>query len=250
MTDPTMTKLPPIVPANLPADWVEALEPEFSSPSFYALRDFLVKERQTHTVFPPAPDVFNALRSTPLSGVRVVILGQDPYHGVGQAHGLSFSVRPGVRVPPSLRNIYRELQTDLGCVPPSHGCLQEWADQGVLLLNAVLTVRESEPNSHKDKGWEQVTDAIIKKVAAKRERVVFILWGSYARKKKALISGKHHVILESAHPSPLSAQNFFGTCPFGRTNAALEEVGLAPVQWQLSRFVELNGGAVYDRTSC
>lgn len=239
MTDLTMTKLPAIVPVSLPADWVEALESEFSSPSFYALRDFLVKERQAYTVFPPAPDVFNALRSTPLSGVRVVILGQDPYHGAGQAHGLSFSVRPGVRVPPSLRNIYKELQADLGCIPPPHGCLQEWANQGVLLLNAVLTVREGEPNSHKDKGWEQITDAIIRAVAKKEERVIFILWGAYARKKKALIMNKSHVIIESAHPSPLSAQHFFGTRPFSRTNAALEEVGLAPIQWQLSRSIEL-----------
>lgn len=222
------------MPAHLPTDWQEALLPVFSSESFYQLRDFLVQERREYTVFPLAPDVFQALRITPLSRVKVVILGQDPYHGAGQAHGLSFSVRKGMRIPPSLRNIYKELQDDLGIIPPSHGCLQEWAEQGVLLLNAVLTVRSGEANSHRNKGWEQVTDAIIQAVADKDEPVVFILWGSYARQKKSLIHRSHHIIIESAHPSPLSATGFFGTRPFSRANEALQTAGLAPIDWNLS----------------
>lgn len=221
-------------PAGLPDAWAAALDAEFAAPYFHALKDFLVQERRTSTVFPPAPDVMNALRFTPLENVKVLILGQDPYHGPGQAHGLSFSVRPGVRVPPSLQNIYKELAADVpGFTPPRHGYLKHWADQGVLLLNAVLTVRQGEPNSHAGQGWEDFTDAVIRAVNAKQERVVFVLWGAYARKKKKLVTGPQHVVVESAHPSPLSADKFFGTRPFSKVNAALEESGLTPIDWQL-----------------
>ncbi|WP_085961159.1 uracil-DNA glycosylase [Deinococcus gobiensis] len=229
----------PVMPAGLPESWRVALAAEFAAPSFHALKDFLVEERRTHTVYPPAPDVFNALRLTPLENVRVLILGQDPYHGAGQAHGLSFSVRPGVRVPPSLQNIYKELQTDLpGFTPPRHGDLRAWAEQGVLLLNAVLTVRAGEANSHAGKGWEGFTDAVIRAVNAKPGRVVFVLWGAYARKKAKLITGRQHVIIESAHPSPLSMARFMGSRPFSKVNAALEEAGEAPIDWQLPLKVE------------
>lgn len=222
----------PIRIAALPDSWHAALDGEFSAPYFYQLKDFLVRERAEHTVYPPAPDVFNALRFTPLDDVKVLILGQDPYYGPRQAHGLSFSVKQGVAIPPSLRNIYQELQSDIpGFVPPQHGNLEGWARQGVLLLNAVLTVRAGEANSHAGHGWEQLTDAIIRAVNAQPQRVVFILWGAYARKKKALITGKQHVIIESAHPSPLSAARFFGTHPFSRANAALEEAGRSPIDW-------------------
>lgn len=223
-----------IFPAHLPDDWKEALASEFAAPYFHDLKDFLVAERREQTIYPPAPDVFNALRFTPLSEVKVLILGQDPYHGEGQAHGLSFSVRPGVRVPPSLRNIYKELQSDVpGFTPPKHGYLRAWAEQGVLLLNAVLTVRAGQANSHQGKGWETFTDAVIRAVNAKQERVVFVLWGAYARKKAKLITGQQHVIIESAHPSPLSEAKFFGTRPFSRVNAALQEAGETPINWQL-----------------
>ncbi|MDP9765844.1 uracil-DNA glycosylase [Deinococcus enclensis] len=233
----------PLFPAGLPDDWKAALEPEFSAPYFHELKDFLVRERQEHTIFPPAPDVFNALRFTPLSDVKVLILGQDPYHRPGQAHGLSFSVRPGVTVPPSLRNIYKELTADLpGFTPPRHGYLKHWADQGVLLLNAVLTVREGQANSHQGKGWETFTDAVIRAVNARPERVVFVLWGAYARKKAKLITGPQHVIVESAHPSPLSEAKFFGSRPFSRVNAALEEAGQAPIDWQLPAQVQEEPG--------
>jgi len=223
-----------IQPAGLPDSWQHALEDVFAAPAFHQLRDFLVRERREQTIYPPAPDVFSALRLTPLEDVKVLILGQDPYHRPGQAHGLSFSVRPGVPVPPSLRNIYKELQTDLpGFTPPRHGYLRAWAEQGVLLLNAVLTVREGQPNSHANQGWEAVTDAVIRAVNDRPERVVFVLWGAYARKKKALITGPQHVVIESAHPSPLSVANFLGTRPFSRVNAALQEAGRTPIDWQL-----------------
>ena len=229
----------PLFPAGLPDDWKAALEGEFSSPAFYELKDFLVAERREHTIYPPAPDVFSALRLTPLSGVKVLILGQDPYHGPGQAHGLSFSVRPGVRVPPSLRNIYKELGEDIpGFVAPRHGYLRSWAEQGVLLLNAVLTVRAGQANSHQGKGWETFTDGVIRAVNAKPERVVFVLWGSYARKKKKLVTGPQHIIIESGHPSPLSEQYFFGTRPFSKVNQFLEEAGETPIDWRLPAVAE------------
>jgi uracil-DNA glycosylase len=232
------------VPAGLPDSWRAALADEFAAPSFHALKDFLVEERRTHTVYPPAADVFNALRFTPLETVKVLILGQDPYHGPtpdgrGQAHGLSFSVRPGVRPPPSLGNIYKELREDIpGFTPPRHGYLRAWAEQGVLLLNAVLTVRAGEANSHAGKGWETFTDAVIRAVNERETRVVFVLWGAYARKKAKLITGKQHVIIESAHPSPLSVTKFLGTRPFSRVNAALVEAGEAPINWQLPEQVK------------
>ncbi|MGY2895335.1 uracil-DNA glycosylase [Deinococcus sp. UYEF24] len=226
--------LAPVRIPNLPASWQSALEAEFAAPYFHTLKDFLVEERAAHTIYPPAADVFSALRFTPLEKVKVMVLGQDPYHGAGQAHGLSFSVRPGVRVPPSLQNIYKELQTDIpGFVPPRHGYLRSWAEQGVLMLNAVLTVRAGEANSHAGKGWEGFTDAVIRAVNAKDEQVVFVLWGAYARKKAKLITGKQHTIIESAHPSPLSVTKFMGTRPFSQVNAALEEAGETPIDWQL-----------------
>jgi uracil-DNA glycosylase len=193
---------------------------------------FVEAERASHPVYPPAELVFNALHSTPYAATKVLILGQDPYHGAGQAHGLSFSVPDGVRPPPSLVNIFKELRDDLGVEPGAGGCLQGWAEQGVLLLNATLTVRAGSAGSHQKKGWEQFTDRVIAAVNDKPTRVVFILWGSYARKKRPLISGAQHVIIDSAHPSPLSAHNgFFGSRPFSRANAALQEAGLTTIDW-------------------
>lgn len=214
--------------------WREALAAEFDKPYFKKLQEFVTEQRANHTVFPPEDEVFSAFGLAPLDEVKVFLLGQDPYHGVNQAHGLCFSVKPGIRIPPSLRNIYKELASDIGCEIPKHGYLTRWAEQGMLMINAVLTVRQAEANSHKSKGWEKFTNAAIKAVNAKESRVVFILWGGYARKKKKLITGEHHVVIESAHPSPLSAKNgFFGSKPFSQTNAALEEAGLTPIDWQL-----------------
>lgn len=223
-----------VKPVGLPASWEQALEAEFSADYFIQLKDFLVEERKQHTIFPPAPDVMSALRFTPLDNVKVLILGQDPYHRAGQAHGLSFSVRPGVTIPPSLRNIYKELQTDIpDFTAPKHGYLRHWAEQGILMINAVLTVRQGQANSHKNQGWEKFTDAIIRAVNAQEERVVFVLWGGYARKKAKLVTNSQHVIIESGHPSPLSEKHFFGTRPFSKINAALEEAGRNPIDWQL-----------------
>ncbi|MFB9990660.1 uracil-DNA glycosylase [Deinococcus oregonensis] len=218
---------------TLPGDWAEVLEGETSQPYFQNLMAFVAQQRETVTVYPPLGDMFTALRLTPYADVKVLVLGQDPYHGAGQAHGLSFSVRPGVRPPPSLANIYKELRDDVGFEIPKHGSLTPWAAQGVLLLNAVLTVRAGEPNSHAGQGWEKFTDAIIRALNTKPERVVFVLWGAYARKKVKLITGPQHTILESAHPSPLSVTKFMGSKPFSQTNAALQEAGLTPIQWQL-----------------
>ena len=199
------------------------------------LQRFVKDERKKYTVFPPDKDVFAALHLTPYEKVSVLILGQDPYHEVGQAHGLCFSVRPDVAIPPSLQNIYKELHDDLGCKIPNNGCLTPWAEQGVLLLNAVLTVRAHQANSHQGKGWENFTDAIIRAVNDKPDRVVFVLWGAYARKKAPLINTTRHVIIESAHPSPLSAGNgFFGSRPFSKINAALREAGKPEIDWQIS----------------
>ena len=191
-------------------------------------------ERAAHTVFPPADQVFAALEATPYEEVKVFLLGQDPYHGEGQAHGLSFSVLPGNTKPPSLINIFKELRDDSGCKIPNNGYLMPWAKQGVLLLNAVLTVRAHQANSHKAKGWEKFTDAVLKAVNEKEERVVFVLWGGYARKKTPLIDTTRHVIVESAHPSPLSAHTgFFGAKPFSQINAALREAGESEIDWQI-----------------
>lgn len=220
---------------KLEESWKRVLAGEFDSAYMQELRAFLVSEKQQgKRIFPKGADYFRALDLTPIDKVKVVILGQDPYHGAGQAHGLCFSVRPGVAVPPSLQNIYKELRDDLGIPIAKHGHLVPWARQGVLLLNAVLTVRAGQAGSHAGKGWETFTDEVIRVVNAKPERVVFILWGAYARKKKALITNPEHVIIESAHPSPLSATNgFFGSRPFSRTNEALAAAGREPIDWAL-----------------
>jgi uracil-DNA glycosylase len=214
--------------------WRPVLIAETEKPYWKPLQQFVKDERKKYTVYPPDKDVFAALHLTPYEKVSVLILGQDPYHEAGQAHGLCFSVRPEVAIPPSLQNIYKELRDDLGCPIPNNGCLTPWAEQGVLLLNAVLTVRAHQANSHQGKGWENFTDAIIRAVNDKPDRVVFVLWGAYARKKKPLIDTGRHVIIESAHPSPLSAANgFFGSRPFSKINAALREAGKPEIDWQL-----------------
>lgn len=215
-------------------DWNPVLRAELAKPYWAELQAFVAEERRQGAVYPPADEVFAALHRTPYSNVKVLILGQDPYHGPGQAHGLCFSVRRGVAIPPSLRNIYAELQSDLGIEPPAHGCLDAWADQGVLLLNATLTVRARQAASHQKRGWETFTDQVIRAVSAKPERVVFLLWGASARRKREMVDRARHVVIESAHPSPLSAHNgFFGSRPFSRANAALEAAGRAPVDWRL-----------------
>jgi uracil-DNA glycosylase len=219
---------------QLPESWRAQLAEELHKLYFQKLYQFLAEERQNYQVFPPEEDVFNAFRLTPYQEVNVLLLGQDPYHDEGQAHGLCFSVRPGVRPPPSLVNIFRELRNDLGCKIPNNGCLEPWAWQGVLLLNAVLTVRAHEPNSHKGKGWEHFTDAAIRAASDKREPVVFLLWGAYAQKKIELIDTKRHTIIQSAHPSPLSAKHgFFGSKPFSKINAALKKAGKPEINWQI-----------------
>ena len=220
---------------NLHANWLNALQSQFEADYMTALRAFLVAERDAgKRIFPKGSEWFHALDATPLDQVRVVILGQDPYHGDGQAHGLCFSVKPGVPPPPSLVNIYKELKSDLGLLPPRHGFLEHWAQQGVLMLNAVLTVEAHRAASHQGKGWEHFTDAVIREVNALPHPVVFILWGNYAQKKAAFVDGSRHLVLKSAHPSPLSAHNgFFGSRPFSRANAFLREKGLAEIDWQL-----------------
>ncbi len=199
------------------------------------LRDFLVTRKQHQAVmYPPGPQIFNALNSTPFESVRVVILGQDPYHGPGQAHGLCFSVLPGVKIPPSLANIYREIESDLGTPPASHGCLQSWAEQGVLLLNAVLTVERGQAGSHQGKGWELFTDNIVQFLNDKRQNLVFMLWGSYAMKKGAVINPRKHLVLKAPHPSPLSAhRGFLGCKHFSHANAYLQEHGIDPIDWSV-----------------
>jgi len=215
-------------------DWNPVLRGELSKPYWQELQGFVAAERDRNPVYPPAADVFAALHLTPRAETKVVILGQDPYHGPGQAHGLAFSVQPGVRPPPSLRNIFQELQADLGLPPPVSGCLEPWARQGVLLLNTSLTVRAGASASHQGKGWEVFTDEVIRSVDAKPERVVFVLWGNSARRKRSLVDATRHVVLESPHPSPLSASSgFFGSRPFSRANAALVEAGREPVDWSL-----------------
>lgn len=220
--------------ADFPAAWQPVVGDEVEKPYFPQLQEFVAAERAAHTVYPPEPDVYNALRTTPYENVNVLLLGQDPYHDANQAHGLCFSVRPGIKPPPSLANMFRELKNDLGCQVPNNGYLVPWAEQGILMLNAVLTVRAHQPNSHKGKGWEKFTDAVIRKVNAKNSPVVFVLWGGYARQKASLIDTSRHVIVESAHPSPLSAHNgFFGSKPFSAVNAALRAVGKPEIDWQI-----------------
>jgi len=213
-------------------DWRPILKAETGKPYWRDLIEFVNAERSDSQIFPKTEDVFSALHLTPYQDVRVVILGQDPYHNDGQAMGLSFSVPDGVKLPPSLLNIYKELSTDIGRESPKTGDLTNWAKQGVLLLNAVLTVRAHQANSHQGKGWENFTDAILKAVNDKPEHAVFILWGGFARKKKSLIDTARHTVIESAHPSPLSAYNgFFGSKPFSKTNTALVSHGQEPIEW-------------------
>ncbi len=219
---------------TIPENWQPHLAEQTSQPYWQELSAFVAAERAEHTVFPPANDVFNALRYTSLEQTNVLLLGQDPYHDDGQAHGLCFSVRPGVKPPPSLRNIFKELHSDIGCPIPNNGYLVPWAEQGILLLNAVLTVRAHQPNSHKNKGWERFTDAVISQVNAKADPVVFVLWGAYAQKKASLIDESRHTIVQSVHPSPLSAKHgFFGSRPFSQINAALADAGKPPIAWEL-----------------
>lgn len=220
---------------KLEASWLKEIGKEFEQPYFLALKQFLAEEKQSgQTVYPPGSQVFSALDTTPLDNVKVVILGQDPYHGVGQAHGLCFSVNKDVSVPPSLGNIYKELQSDIGATIPKHGYLMKWAEQGVLLLNATLTVRANQAGSHQNKGWETFTDTIIKMLSDKKENLVFLLWGRYAQNKAALIDSNKHLILKAAHPSPFSAYNGFMGCKhFSKTNEFLESKELRSIDWQI-----------------
>lgn len=221
-------------PIKLEKSWLAEIEDEFTKPHMLALKSFLQTEQDHgHEIYPPMDDVFNAFSLTPLGKVRVVIIGQDPYHGEGQAHGLSFSVKKGVRIPPSLRNIYKEIEAEYGGPMPKDGDLSGWAKQGVLLLNATLTVRAATAGSHQKKGWEEFTDAVIRTINEGRENVVFLLWGAYAQKKGAIIDQSRHLVLTSAHPSPLSAHNgFHGNAHFIKANEYLKEKGLVPIDWK------------------
>lgn len=215
-------------------DWLPPMKAEFAKPYYRRLYNTVKREYETRRIFPDAGDIFNAFRFTSLSEVKVVILGQDPYHNVGQAHGLSFSVKPGVEIPPSLKNIYQELHDDLGCYIPNNGYLRAWAEQGVMLLNTVLTVRAHEANSHRGIGWEEFTDAAIRVLAEQDRPMVFILWGSPAQKKAEMLHNPKHLVLKAPHPSPLSAyRGFFGSKPFSKTNRYLTEQGLSPINWQI-----------------
>ena len=215
-------------------DWAELLNPELEKPYYRKLRQFLIGEYRTHHIYPDMYSIFNALHYTSYADTQVVILGQDPYHGPGQAHGLSFSVLPGVQPPPSLLNIFKELETDLGCKVPNNGCLKPWADQGVLLLNTVLTVRAHQANSHQGRGWEQFTDAIIQAVNAQDRPIVYMLWGRPAQSKIPMLTNPKHLILKAPHPSPLSAyRGFFGCRHFSQANQFLKEHGIEPIDWQI-----------------
>lgn len=215
-------------------DWQQILESEFDQPYYQKLRDFLKREYTSNIVYPDAYHIFQSLEWTPFKNVKVVILGQDPYHGAGQAHGLSFSVKPGVKLPPSLQNIYKELDNDLGIKPVSHGYLKNWAEQGVLMLNTVLTVQDKQPFSHQNQGWEIFTDNIIQKLSKRNDPVIFILWGKAAQSKIKLIDTKNNYVIKSAHPSPFSAnRGFFGSAPFSKTNDILVEMNKTPISWKL-----------------
>lgn len=219
---------------NIGNSWDQLLAPEFEKEYYQKLRQFLITEYRTRTIYPDMHDIFNALKYTAYDDVKVVILGQDPYHGPGQAHGMSFSVRPGIKQPPSLVNIFRELKDDLGVDPPDHGYLIRWAEQGVLLLNTCLTVREHQANSHKGKGWEIFTDKVISLLSEREKPMVFILWGGNAKSKQSLITNPNHLILTGAHPSPLSAYNgFYGGKYFSAANAFLESTGQTGIDWEL-----------------
>ncbi|MEO0970321.1 MAG: uracil-DNA glycosylase [Cyanobacteria bacterium J06639_18] len=218
----------------LPKSWEHILVEELEKPYFQQLQNFLAEERETQTIFPAEEDIFSAFELTPYENVNVLLLGQDPYHNHNQAHGLCFSVKPGIKPPPSLVNIFKELHSDLVVPTPKHGFLVTWAKQGILMLNAVLTVRAHTPNSHKNKGWEKFTDAAIAKVNEKPDPVVFVLWGGYAKKKLKLIDTNRHIVIQSAHPSPLSARNgFFGSKPFSTINQALLQLGKPEINWKI-----------------
>ncbi|NLI60445.1 MAG: uracil-DNA glycosylase [Clostridiales bacterium] len=215
-------------------DWHDLLKDEFKKDYYLKLRQFLIKEYRTKTIYPDMYDIFNALHYTPYKDVKVVVLGQDPYHGPNQAHGLSFSVKPGVPAPPSLTNIYKELESDLGCYIPNNGHLKKWADQGVMLLNAVLTVQAGQANSHKNMGWEHFTDRIISLLNHREDPLVFILWGRNAQSKQSLINNPNHYIIKSTHPSPLSAhRGFLGSKPFSKANNFLVSIGKEAIDWQI-----------------
>lgn len=220
---------------KIEASWKEVLKDEFSQPYFQSLATFLKQAKaEGKTIYPPGSLIFNAFNSTPFDEVKVVILGQDPYHNPGEAMGLSFSVPRGVRIPPSLKNIYKELHNDVGIAIPNHGDLTAWAKQGVFLLNAMLTVERNQPRSHHNVGWQNFTDAVIRKLSDEREHLVFMLWGGFARKKKELIDTNRHLVLESAHPSPLAGNAFFGNHHFSKANAYLQKNGKEPIDWRLS----------------
>lgn len=237
--EPAQPSAPPEATLEVPelegppvSAWVEVLADAMEAPSFEKALAFVEQARQQHTIYPPPEEVFSAFDLTPFEDVKVLVLGQDPYHGEGQAHGLSFSVKPGVALPPSLKNIYKELESDLGIKAPRHGHLVGWARQGVMMLNAVLTVQEKKPNSHKNQGWEEFTDAVIRTLSQEKDHMVFLLWGGYAQKKASLIDASKHTVISSAHPSPLSARNgFFGSKPFSNINTALQEHGQAEIDW-------------------
>ena len=219
---------------NISKCWQYSLQKEFKKLYFLELKDFLDKERLNQVIYPNEQEIFKAFELTPFNAVKVVIIGQDPYHGLNQAHGLSFSVNKGIKTPPSLQNIFKELQSDLGYPIPSHGNLINWAKQGVLLLNATLTVIEGKPGSHQKKGWEIFTDAVIKLISEEKENVVFLLWGNYAKSKAPLINASKHLILEAAHPSPLARGAFFGSKHFSKCNAYLSSKNIIPINWDLS----------------
>ncbi|RLD62013.1 MAG: uracil-DNA glycosylase [Bacteroidetes bacterium] len=225
-----MEKIDPTIESS----WKAVLSDEFKSSYFSGLKEFLINDKMKYTIFPPGSDIFSAFNYTPFGSVKVVILGQDPYHGNGQANGLCFSVNDGIKKPPSLQNIFKELNSDLDLPIAESGNLEKWARQGVLLLNATLTVRAGQAGSHQNKGWETFTDSIIRKLSDEKENLVFVLWGNYARAKKSMINTKKHFIVESPHPSPFSAHSgFFGSRPFSKTNDFLVEIGKSPIDWSL-----------------
>ncbi|MBN1338306.1 MAG: uracil-DNA glycosylase [Bacteroidales bacterium] len=225
-----MTRKEPVIEES----WKQLLYKEFQSEYFRQLKEFLVLEKKKYVIFPPGPDIFAAFNHTPYHKVKAVILGQDPYHGTGQANGLCFSVRKDIPIPPSLMNIYKELKNDTGLPLPGNGDLQKWAVEGVLLLNAILTVRANQPGSHRNRGWENFTDAVIKQLSEKKEKLVFILWGNFAQAKAGLINPSKHFILKSPHPSPFSAdRGFFGSRPFTKTNMFLDSAGIGKINWEL-----------------